>query len=488
MNTWRCFLGSCKDRSRPRCREHFVSRRAGIVLCSLACLLPSAAGCRSMLELPPAARNQPSTAPSDDEEGGWLFRRLTGQDAAADDPAQAHSAQADPAQADPAQATGPVQAASVGRAAAPSNAPSGPGGQGDGQRGGQEPAAIPRDDDALVLSTSDAPVEKEETWGILDLPERLVGLFRPKRDEALARALFQEGASAYQKRDYATAAARFRKAAAHWPDSPLEEDTLFYLGESYYFLDQYPKANETYDQLLKKYEFTRYLDTVVRRQFAIGRYWEQVEAARPAFLGVLQFTDATRPRFDTWGRALKAYQSVRLHDPTGPLADDSLLATANAYFLKGRYEEAAYHYDLIRKDYPRSEHVIPAALLGIKSYTLSYQGPVYDGTPLEKAEEISDEVLALYATELGDDRIRLIEEKNRIYEEKASRDYAIGQYYDARKYYGAARYYYRLVLHDYPDSKAAVMAARRIREIDGLPDKPPDRFPWLTRWFTSQDD
>lgn len=466
MNTWRCFLGSRAKAGTPGRPDRSAWQHERIAPTALACLLvPLLAGCRSMLELPASARDSGYQTASQDDEGGWLFRRLTGQESAAKTTEEA------PAR------TAAVVGAAEGRTNPPQAVPA---------TGTPDP--IPANDDALVLSTSDVPVEKGETWGLLDLPERFVALFQPKRDEALARRLFQEGVEAYRQKDYITAAARFKKAAAHWPDSPLEEDALFYLAESYYFLDRYAKANETYDQLLKKYEFTRYLDTAVRRQFAIGRYWEQVEAARPSFLGLVQLGDPTRPKFDTWGRALKAYQSVRLYDPTGPLADDSLLAAGNAYFLKGRYEEAAFHYDLIRKEHPRSEHVIPASLLGIKSYTLSYQGPIYDGTPLEKAEQISDEVLALYSEELGDDRIKLIEEKNRIYEEKALRDYAIGQYYDARKYYGAARYYYRLVLQDFPDSKAAVMAAQRIRQIDGLPDKPPDRFPWLTRWFESKDD
>ncbi|MGQ9823288.1 MAG: tetratricopeptide repeat protein [Thermogutta sp.] len=466
MNTWRCFLGSRANAGAPGRRARSAGQNRRIVLGGLACLLvPLLAGCRSMLELPASARDSGYQTAAQDDEGGWLFRRLTGQGPAAKTTPEA------PAR------TAAVAAAEKERANPPQAVP-----------GMGTPDPIPASDDALVLSTSDVPVEKQEAWGLLDLPERFVGLFRPKRDEALARRLFQEGVEAYRQKDYITAAARFKKAAAHWPDSPLEEDALFYLGECYYFSDRYAVANETYDQLLKKYEFTRYLDTAVRRQFAIGRYWEQVEAARPSFLGLVQLGDPTRPKFDTWGRALKAYQSVRLYDPTGPLADDSLLAAGNAYFLKGRYEEAAFHYDLIRKEHSRSEHVIPASLLGIKSYLLSYQGPTYDGTPLEKAEQISDEILALHSEELGDDRIKLIEEKNRIYEEKAMRDYTIGQYYDARKYYGAARYYYRLVLQDFPDSKAAVMAARRIRQIDGLPDKPPDRFPWLTRWFESKDD
>ncbi|NMC19816.1 MAG: hypothetical protein GYA33_05285, partial [Thermogutta sp.] len=138
-----------------------------------------------MLELPPSARDSGyQTAPQDDE-GGWLFRRLTGQESAAEEgaagagtPAVEAGTRANPPPPDS-------------HAAPAANAPQ----------------PVPADDDALVLSTSDVPVEKEETWGLLDLPERFVGLFKPKRDEDLARRLFQEGVAAYRQKDYVTAAA-----------------------------------------------------------------------------------------------------------------------------------------------------------------------------------------------------------------------------------------------------------------------------------------
>jgi len=242
-----------------------------------------------------------------------------------------------------------------------------------------------------------------------------------------------------------------------------------------------------FDRLTKKYENSRYLDRAVRRQFAIGRYWEQLQEASPLWPVIPNLTDRTRPRFDTWGHALKAYESVQLHDPTGPLADDAVMATGNAHFLKQRYEDAAYQYDLLRKEYPKSEHQYDAHRLGMKAKTLTYQGPFYDGTSLEEASQIADQTLRQFRGELGEERQRILGEKNEIVEQQAEREWVMGQFYDKKRYYGAARFYYQGLAGNtrYARTRHAEMARKRLEEIKDRPDKPPNYFEWLTNLLPS---
>ena len=63
-----------------------------------------------------------------------------------------------------------------------------------------------------------------------------------------------------------------------WPDSTLEEDSMFLLGESYFFDDQYGKSQDAYDTLLKGTP-TRAIDTVMGG-FAIVRYWNSWKPIR----------------------------------------------------------------------------------------------------------------------------------------------------------------------------------------------------------------
>ncbi len=300
-------------------------------------------------------------------------------------------------------------------------------------------------------------------------------------DEKIARQAFQEGEQLFAAKKFREAAEKFKTAAARWPDSLLEEDAMFLLGECYFFSDQYAKAHDTYGELLKKYDNSRYLDTVVKREFAIGRYWEQLDAKNRVWPFVPNLTDRTRPWFDTFGHAIDAYQRVQLHDPTGPLADDAWMAAGNAYFVRGKYEDAAWQYDRIRRDFAQSKHQKEAHLLGLKSKQMVYDGADYDGTPLSDADEIARQTLTQFGRELGEEKQHVLKAKKQIEENKALRDYAMGEYYEKKFYYGAARYYYQIVMRDYPLTETAARAKQRYEAIRDKPDVPKNHFQWLTR-------
>jgi outer membrane protein assembly factor BamD (BamD/ComL family) len=296
----------------------------------------------------------------------------------------------------------------------------------------------------------------------------------------------QEGKTLFAAKKYTEAAAKFATAADRWPDSPLEEDALFLKGESEFFSDQYPKAHDTYGGLLKKYSNTRHLDFVVYREFDLGRYWEQLHNAKPLWPVTPNVTDSGRPMFDTFGYAIQAYQRVREHDPTGPLADHSLMALGNAYFRRGQFEEAGYNYDLLRKQYPNSKHQMLAHVLELQAKMRVYQGTWYDGAPLNEAAKIADQALTQFGEKLGAERERVAQARAQIMEEKANREFSIAQYYDRRKEFRAARIYYQSVIDDFPGTAKAKEARARLEQIRGEPDVPPNRFAWLTRLFESE--
>ncbi len=300
-------------------------------------------------------------------------------------------------------------------------------------------------------------------------------------DEALARTELAEGERLFQARQFGDAVGHFKKAAMRWPDSSIEEDALFYLGECYFFLDRYPKANDSYARLIKKYGTTRHLDLVMRRQYATARFWQDLDRAKPSY--VPNLTDDTRPWWDTEGEALATYESVWLNDPTGPLADDAVMATANAHFLKGRYRDADDFYDQLRSKHPQSEHQLDAHLLGLQSKLRSYQGADYDGIELVDAEKLVSQTLTQFPDQVNDERERLLESRRMIKEQRAERDWKTGQHYDKLSYYRAAKFYYDGILKDYPDTQYAGMAKQRIEEIKDLPPMPPNRFEWLTNLF-----
>ena len=249
---------------------------------------------------------------------------------------------------------------------------------------------------------------------------------------------------------------------------------MFLQAESEFFADQYPKAHDTYGGLLKKYVNTRHLDTVVQREFALGRYWEQLQDASPQWVIQPNFSDGSRPMFDTFGYAIQAYERVRTYDPTGPLANHALMAMADAYFRRGQFEDASYNYDLLCKEYANSPHQLKAHLLNLQAKMRVYQGAAYDGTPLKEAKKVADETLKQFGDKLGPERQRVVEARVQILEEMANRDFQRGQYYEQHKYYGAARYYYKIVIDNHPSTQMAKQARAQYDKLRNLPDQPHD--------------
>ena len=427
------------------------------IIVALACLGAVGGGCQGVPPAPDHAGNDPYYQQSDSDDG-WLLDRLLGRDSAA--PSGVRQASAEEPVYPPQGSVGPV----------------------------------PENIENALEEKEDEKKTKKGGFELSDLaPKKLYGKAKDLTgygpDEKLARQLFDEGQDLYRQQKYVEAADKFNWAAFRWPDSPLEEDAMFYRAESLFFADRYVDANDAFVALMKKYGNSRYLDRAVRRQFNIGRYWEKLEAAKPLWPLVPNLTDPARPRFFTWQHALKAYESVQLNDPTGPLADDAIMATGNAYFLEERYEDAANQYDLLRKRYPKSEHQYDAHRLAMKAKVLTYQGPSYDGTSLDEAGEVADQTLRQFRNELGKEREHVIGQKNLIVQQQAERDWAMGQYYEKKRYYGAARLYYKGLAENarYARTRFAQMARDRLEEIKDRPDKPPDYFEWMNHLLPTED-
>lgn len=303
---------------------------------------------------------------------------------------------------------------------------------------------------------------------------------KKEKSEPKAKAAFEAGEQAFREKKYDEAEAHYVEAANLWPNSPLQEDALFKRAECLFLADSYPAAFEAYETLLTKYKRSRHLENAVAREFAIGRYWFGMHDYNPHALLQPNLTDKTRPRLDTLGSALKAMEKVRLNDPTGPLADDSLMATATSYFTRERFPEADYNFTLLRREYPKSEHQFQAHLLGVQAKLRIYQGPGYDGTPLKGAQDLIDQTLTQFRQISAEERQRLVDLKEKIVTARAERDWHAAQYYEAKGYNGAARYYYSQMLKDYPNSQVAQLVSKRLSEIQELPAEPEPRLTWVS--------
>lgn len=301
-----------------------------------------------------------------------------------------------------------------------------------------------------------------------------------------AEGLYRQAAETQgdeRKALFLSAADLFTNAADRWPDSALEQDALQAAGESYFFADRYPKANDAYELLLKKYPNSKYLDTVEARRFSIAQYWLGLDREDPQSFWEFNWTDKSRPVRDSFGNAVRIFDRIRIDDPTGKLADDATLAAGNAYFEDGKYLDADSFYGDLRKTFPSSEHQFRAHLLGVKAKLQSYQGPDYSGDALDEAEKLIKQIHRQFPHEAAREREYLARAFGQVRYKKAEREWHMARYRDRRGEYGAAKFYYSLLAKDYSDTPLAERAKQRITEVADRPDVPPQRFSWLVDMF-----
>ena len=301
-------------------------------------------------------------------------------------------------------------------------------------------------------------------------------------DEQVARAAMAEADLLFRQGAYQEAIPKYKRVIDRWPDSSLEEDALWQLAECQFFTDQYPKAEDSYDELVKKFANTKYLDRIAQRQFVIAQYWIGLDEKHHYATLVPNLLDRSRPLFDTRGRAIKAFDHVRINDPRGALADDSIMAQANAHFLERQWLDADYFYGLLRTEYPDSDFLLQAHLLGLQAKLRAYQGAGYEGGILDEAEILADQVLVQFPDQLSrDEEDRVEKTRAEIASAQAERHWRRAEFYAKGKHYQSARIYYALIARDYPRTMLAQAAREKYDTIRDLDDVSDDPFPMLTR-------
>ena len=316
-------------------------------------------------------------------------------------------------------------------------------------------------------------------------------------DRNVARTLYGEGEDLYREAfeahqkdktadvsdTFLEASDKFAEAGGRWPDSALEEDALFRAGESCFFSDHYVKANDYFEQLIKKYPNTRYLDLVGARRFLIAKYWLDLNA-EPGFHGIgINLTDDRIPWSDTYGNAIRIYDRMRLDDPTGKLADDATIAAGNASFAKGDFEKADQYFSDVRTHFPSSEHQFHAHYLGIQSKLLGYRGANYTGNSLEETEKLIRQVRRQFPQDVRGKQSDIDKAARETHYLLAEREWHMARFYLRRKENGAAQLYLETILRDYGDTPFAEKARAEAEAMQDQPLVPPDRWSWLVRLF-----
>ena len=329
-----------------------------------------------------------------------------------------------------------------------------------------------------------------------DVPKifrKIPGLGERTVDKDLARTTLKEANELYQaavssqgsdrKELFRQAAKKYNQAGKHWASSSLDQDAYFMTAESYFFAEDYPKAEDYYVKLIKEYPRTRYQDRVDQRRMEIGNYWLQF----PDKFYNINLTDKKRPLNDTENHGKRVLEKMLLDSPTGRLADDVTMDIANTEFKRENWNEALDRYRDLISVYTDSPHQFDAHFLGAKSALLAYQGPQYSAEPLEQADKLLKQMVRQFSKQASERKEPIAEMLAEVKYRQAERLYDEATYRNNKQEYAAAILYCDRILDNYPDTPFADKAQQIIDKAEGKPSVPTPYLHWMTYAFPTRD-
>lgn len=244
-----------------------------------------------------------------------------------------------------------------------------------------------------------------------------------------------------------------------WLNSPagqvslLRDRGLFLLAEAYYRYGDRIRAFYHLDELMDFHPASPLYAQALQRQYDIADAF--LRGYKMRFLGI--------PLLSGEDYGIEMLFRIQQRSPGSPLAEKSLLRTADYYYADSQFDLAEDTYAAYVRSYPRSPLIPRARLRQAFSSYAQFRGLRFDATPLVDARTQLVELTAQYPALAEEENLR--EFVDRIDSTFARKLLVTADFYERTNEDGAAAYYYRFVLQAYPGRDEAVIAQQRLEAL-----------------------
>jgi outer membrane assembly lipoprotein YfiO len=264
-------------------------------------------------------------------------------------------------------------------------------------------------------------------------------------DDEAERAL-SAAKAAFDRKQFDKAERLAREIVEEHGSLPVGAEARLVVIDSLMGMRNFPVAFQECENLLTAYPDTKHRSAVLRREFEIGK--------TVAF----SYADLMLFRLPKHEEGVAMLERVIKHAPFGPLADQSVMMIAEAYYAREDYEAARDHFDRLLRQYPDSKLIVKARVRRAICNMRLAEGAAYDPTPAQEAE--AD--LSLLSKISQDKSIEA--QARQMREIMARKDYEGGLYYFRCKNIGGGLRYMEAVIRKYPNTEYAERARRILRE------------------------
>ena len=178
------------------------------------------------------------------------------------------------------------------------------------------------------------------------------------KDEVATRPInehFQSGTEAVENKEWKKAVKQFLIVLQNSGDIKIHRDSLYYLGVSYYHLEDYQLANRKFRAYLKESATPEYFENVMKYKYAIAQQYQN--GAKKHLLGWSKLPKWVPAKED----ALEIYDEISITFPGHEIAAKALFAKAELLEEEKDYEESVETYQTLILRFPKT-------VLAAKSY------------------------------------------------------------------------------------------------------------------------
>jgi outer membrane protein assembly factor BamD (BamD/ComL family) len=259
-----------------------------------------------------------------------------------------------------------------------------------------------------------------------------------------------------QAREY-LATGKYRKAYSllkKWTDQNPDHDRyyegMYLLGEALFERSHFYQAYENYEEVADTTGGELFYKAL-RREMDVARAF--LSGEKRIVWKVLYL-----PAYDD---GIEILDRVWERVPGSRLGELALKLKADYFFAVGDVDLAQDEYVNLAREYPNGRYVQLAMLRGAEAAAAAFPGIKFDDRALLDAQVRYEQLQATFPPYA--ERERVPDRLEGIRQQRAEKDLDIARWYERTKQAGAAEYYYRLVLNDWPDTLAAGEARRSLQ-------------------------
>lgn len=296
-----------------------------------------------------------------------------------------------------------------------------------------------------------AQEERYRERQVLD-PESDEWVEPPVADRVAPEATLDEARRLLTEGEYRRAHKRLKQWTEENPDHDRYFEGTYLLGEALFGRKHFYQAYESYEVVVENTAGNLFFQALQREMDVARAFLAGEKRIVWKILRLSAYDDGIEILDRIWERA-----------PGTRLGEAALKLKADYFFAVGDMDLAQDEYVNLAREYPHGRYAQLAMLRGAESAAAAFPGIKFADRALLDAEVRYRQVQRTFPAYA--ERERVADRLEGIRQQRGEKDLDIARWYERTDRAGAAEFYYRLILKDWPDTLAAGAAQRRLRAL-----------------------